>query len=74
MSTPSWQGHRLREHREAAGLTQTELATAIGKHKDQVSQWERGIRTPSAESLVRLSGALGVSVDHLLGLGGPRGS
>lgn len=31
----------IRKHRKAIGLTQTELANAVGVHQSRISQWER---------------------------------
>lgn len=59
-------GRRLRLAREARGLTRPQLAALIdGPGAGQVHAWERrgGMR---ADSAVRLSQALGVSVGWLL--------
>jgi transcriptional regulator with XRE-family HTH domain len=60
-------GTRLREARKAAGLSQQQLADVIGTHVMVVSAWERNTRAPNGDSLDALAGALGVSVDYLLG-------
>lgn len=60
-------GARLRLARHAAGMSQQQLADVIGSHVMVVSSWERDKSTPSADSLDALAGALGVSVDYLLG-------
>lgn len=58
---PSWFPGRLRELREAAGLTQPELARKAGAgEKASVSNWEQGRRVPSWTSIVALCNALGV--------------
>lgn len=52
--------------REAAGLTQHELAIAIGVSGGaMVSKWERGSQQPRPELLYRLAGALRVEVVDL---------
>jgi transcriptional regulator with XRE-family HTH domain len=58
-------GARIREARERAGMTQAELAESVGGGQPEVSMWEIGKRTPGLGSMVRLAGALGVSVDWL---------
>lgn len=59
---------RLKEARDAAGLSQQELAQAIGKTVGAISQMERGkIESPAADTLARLAVALDVSADELLG-------
>lgn len=57
---------RLRELREAAGLTQAELADRAGLNQDTLSNWERGHRVPNVASLPILVDALGASLDDLL--------
>ncbi len=57
-------GTRLRELREAKGLTQSQLALAAGLSGGSVSNLEQGFRkTPSWETLQKLAGALGVGVE-----------
>jgi predicted nucleotidyltransferase/DNA-binding XRE family transcriptional regulator len=48
---------RLREEREAAGLTQAELARAAGTSQPAVNRYERGVVTPSPHTLGRLMAA-----------------
>lgn len=59
---------RLRAARIERGWTQARLgALACVEHSTQISSYEMGHATPSTEVLVRLSRALGVSTDWLLG-------
>ena len=58
---------KLRELRARDGLTQDQVAKAVGVHESAVSRWEGGTRFPTAEDLVRLSDLYQVSVDALLG-------
>lgn len=46
---------RLRSARRAAGLTQKQLAHALGVEPITVSRWERGITTPSLSRLRRIA-------------------
>lgn len=59
---------RLREARMAEGLTQQAAADRYGTTQANYAKYEHGCVTPRADSLVRLAGALGTSVDYLLGL------
>lgn len=59
-------GERIRRLREAAKLTQVELATRAGVSLRNVQNWEQGHRTPRVERLLPLAHALGVTVDALL--------
>jgi len=61
-------GARLAEVRKAAGLTQMELAEAIGTSQRMVAYYERTEDYPLARLLRHLAQALGVSADELLGL------
>jgi transcriptional regulator with XRE-family HTH domain len=58
-----WFAGRLKELREAAGLTQKELADLAGMSKDGISHLEQGRREPSWASVLAISGALQVSVE-----------
>jgi transcriptional regulator with XRE-family HTH domain len=57
---------RLKELREAAGLTQPGLAKRAGLSKQAIAQWEQGLRGPSWANVVALAEALGISVEAFL--------
>lgn len=48
--------------RRRARLTQTELAKRLGIPQSQVSRWERGVVTPSFETLRRIVRACGLEL------------
>jgi transcriptional regulator with XRE-family HTH domain len=48
-------------------MTQAELAEVLGTHAASISQVERGIRGLSLQQVVKLSRALRVATDDLLG-------
>ncbi|HEX6022419.1 MAG TPA: helix-turn-helix transcriptional regulator [Solirubrobacter sp.] len=54
------------------GLTQAALAERVGVHVRQIRRYERGEQQPVLGVAVRLATALGVSLDELAGVGGPR--
>jgi transcriptional regulator with XRE-family HTH domain len=58
-------GQRLRELRMLAGLSQTDLAAAIGLTFQQLQKYERGINRISASRLYLLARHLGVPVTAL---------
>lgn len=58
----------LRAARNALGWTQAELSERVGIAVEAYGRLERGGVLPRADTLVRLSGALGASTDSLLGL------
>lgn len=59
-------GDRMREARIRAGMTQHELANAIGAAQNSITNYERGIREPDAIKLIAIARALGVTCDYLL--------
>jgi transcriptional regulator with XRE-family HTH domain len=52
--------------RKAADLSQEELAVMACIHRTEISQLERGLRTPRIDTLVKLAGSLQVRVEDLL--------
>lgn len=60
------QGAHLARLRQDAGLTQAELAKALGEPQQNVAFWEFSDRPPRSDVLPRLAEALGVTVDSLL--------
>ena len=63
-------GGRIRDAREAKGLSGKELGVKLGYSTSAVSQWEHGRQAPKAEALIPLCQLLKVSTDHIL-LGAP---
>ena len=57
----------IRNARNEAGMTQAALAKACGLDAAQISHYESGERSPSAENLFVLANALNCSVDRLAG-------
>lgn len=56
----------LQKAREKSGMTQREVAAAIGVDQSAVSLWETGRTMPRASVLIRLAKLYGVTVDDLL--------
>ena len=59
--------NRLKELRLSAGFSQKELAEKMFVNQTAVSQWERGVTSPSPATLLRLGELYDVSTDYLLG-------
>jgi len=59
-------GQVIRQHRDAAGLTQEMLAERADLHWTYVSLVERGRRNVTVEALSRLAAGLGVPGSSLL--------
>lgn len=58
----------LRERREAAGLTQGQLAEAIGVSRKTINTVENGVFVPSTVIALKLARALGCGVEELFRL------
>ena len=54
-------------YRKLNGLTQSELADAIGYSNKSVSKWERGDGLPDILMLIFLSEIYGITVSELIG-------
>ena len=57
--------NRLKELREAQGLTQAQLADLIGVSRKTVNTVENGVFVPSTIVALKLAGALGCPVEEL---------
>lgn len=63
---------KIREFREATGMTMTELAGKMGVNVSTVYRWEIGEDIPSAARLPLLADTLGCSIDQLYGRDSPQ--
>lgn len=63
-------GRRVRRIRTERGISQEELARAVGVHRTYLGGVERGERNLTLRSVERLADRLGVDVRVLLGLVG----
>ena len=57
--------NRIKELRAERGLTQAELAAAVGVTRKTVNTVENNVFVPSALLAIKLAAALGVSVEKL---------
>jgi len=58
-------GQRMAAFRVAKGITQFELADALGMTRDQVAYYERAAKNPSMEVIEKVASYFGVSVGEL---------
>ncbi len=65
-------GARIRNFREAAGLSQAELARRVYVSRQTVGNWEAGRTLADVQSLVLLGQVFGTTVDALIGEKGAR--
>ena len=59
---------RLRQLRLEKGLTQKQLAEAVGLTKNALGNYESGRREPSIDLIKKFCTLFGVTSDYLLGL------
>lgn len=64
-------GEKIRAIRKSKGITQKNLAVAMGVSASMIGQYEVGIRSPKIETLKKIAQALGVDVNALLDLSSP---
>lgn len=65
-------GARLWAARERQGMTQQQLADALGVRANLVRYYERNVANPKIEVARKCAAALGVSLDELLGKAQPK--
>jgi len=57
--------NKIREYRLKAGLSQRKLAAMLGRGKDAVSSWERGLTLPNVPRLLKMAKILGTLAESL---------
>lgn len=62
---------RIKERREAMGLTRIQLADSLGVTTVAVRKWEVGLAMPNADKLPALADLLNCSIDALYGRDSP---
>ena len=58
---------RLKKLRKDTGLTQVDVASKLGISQQAYASWERGVKKPTQDNLVKIAQILNVSVDYLVG-------
>lgn len=70
MAQARFRGDRLAEARRQSGLSQSQLAEAIGTAgRERISQWERGVEQPQPKLLRAVADVLGVDPLDLMDVG-----
>lgn len=59
-------GDRIRKYRELSRMTQEQLSESCSLSTGYIGHLERGTRSPSLETLVKISQILRVSLDNLV--------
>ncbi len=60
-------GAKIRQFRERLGMSQKQLADALGLNQSAVALWETGKTTPTNQNLIRLADILGCKPGDLFG-------
>lgn len=63
---------RIKQLREQAGLSQSELARRLDVTRSSVNAWEMGLSAPTTQYIVAMTKIFHVSADFLLGLSAQR--
>jgi transcriptional regulator with XRE-family HTH domain len=58
--------NKIKKMRKKCGLTQKELADAIGVTQKDVSRWETGVYNPKVDKLLLIAEALSCDLKDLL--------
>ncbi len=61
-------GSRIKELRDNAGLSQSQLAKKLDVSRSAVKAWEMGFSTPTTQYVVAMAKLFHVSADYLLGI------
>ena len=59
--------NNIKQLREAAGMTQAELAARLQLTTPSVTKWELGRANPTYDNLIQLAEIFGVSLDEVAG-------
>lgn len=59
---------RLKELRIERGLMQSELASQLNVNQRTISNWEKNIREPNIDMIIKIAQFFEVSTDYLLGV------
>ena len=63
---PPMDANKITIKRMDAGLTQTQLANAIGVGQKDISRWETGVRNPKTDNLKKIADVLNCKIDDLI--------
>ncbi|MCD7755139.1 MAG: helix-turn-helix domain-containing protein [Firmicutes bacterium] len=61
-------GNRIRDLRESAGYSQSQLAKKLDVSRSAVNAWEMGLSAPTTQFIVAMARLFHVSSDYILGL------
>ena len=59
-------GERIVSARMKAGLTQADIAQKLNVTPQTISAWERGVKTPKLDTILRICNAIGCDTSEIL--------
>lgn len=59
-------GERIVSARMKAGLTQADIAQKLNITAQTISAWERGVKTPKLDTIIRICNAIGCDTSEIL--------
>lgn len=65
-------GSTIAAKRKEKGMTQAQLAEAVGVNQIQISRWENDKHLPTVEQFVNIAVALNSTLDELIGRSGAK--
>ena len=57
--------NRIAEQRSACRMTQAQLAHALGVSRQQLSEWERGVKLPRVDAAIEIARVLSCAVEDI---------
>lgn len=60
-------GNNIKKFRKACGLSQIELGEKLGVTQQVITNWERDLREPNVETLLKIAGIFEITLEQLVG-------
>ncbi len=60
-------GDQIKKFRKARGLSQIELGERLGVTQQVITNWERNLREPTLETLLKIAGVFEITLEQLVG-------
>lgn len=59
-------GQSIRRHRIAVGMSQSALGAKIGRSRNTIANWERGVGQPTTAKLLAIANAVGCTLTDIM--------
>lgn len=60
-------GDQIKKFRKSRGLSQIDLGKRLGVTQQVITNWERNLREPALETLLKIAGAFDITLEQLVG-------